>query len=184
MIPLRLFAAASVAALVLSCAVGPAPRPENAAPAPAERAARKRPAIPAERPGAELSGPAFTRMDPRALDYLKALAAEASKGNAEYLLSLGEVDYRNRTRPRVDDPYYFALLFRIGPYSEEKPSDSDKPIREDPARLRGIKYTGWTDRGPIAEVRARMRFSDGRELPCALFVLWKLEEPRILGRDL
>ena len=36
----------------------------------------------------------------------------------------------------------------------------------------------------MLEVRAKLRSADGSVAPCLIYVLWKLDPPRILGREL
>jgi hypothetical protein len=46
--------------------------------------------------------------------------------------------------------------------------------------VRGIRYLGWAERGPLIEVRAAI-LSDRGETSALLLAVWKLEEPKLQG---
>lgn len=167
----------SLAALsFFSCSVVP----------PAQRETAKAPALPPEtvrKPGAELDSAVFKQLPPGSREYLASIAEAAASGNADHLLAQGERDYSRRVRPAVDRDTYAALLYRIGDYSRETPIGAGGPSRADLGRASGMRFTGWEENGPVLEVRARLRFKDGTEQPCALYVLWKLSPPQILGAE-
>lgn len=142
-----------------------------------------RPPAQEARPGNELSSPAFTALPAGLKPFLIALAERAALSDGAYLLAAAEPNYERRVRPLVDNDAYFALLFRLGAYSSESPAGGEALPRVDPATVRSIRYTGWNDRGPVIEIRAMLRLSDGRVMPSSLLVLWKTLPPRIVGRE-
>lgn len=165
-----------------SCAgVPPGKAPEKSRP----NAAGKRAASPGtvERPATGLEAAVFSDLPEGVASYLERIAEAVRKRDEHFLLAQGERDYAGRVRSMVDAPSYLALLYRVGPYSAEKPSDDERPPRLDVSRLRSIRYTGWEERGPVAEVRALLTQADGPAFPCRLSILWKLSEPRIIGRE-
>jgi hypothetical protein len=139
-----------------------------------------------ERPattGAGLEAAAFSGLPEGVKAYLERLAEAVRARDGGFLLAQGERNYAARVRGTVDDAFYFALLYRVGPYAVEKPDDDEHPPRLNPSRLRAIRYTGWDDHGPVADIRGLLTLSDGAPLPCRISVLWKLREPRILGQE-
>jgi len=169
-----------------SCAAAPAPRTTEASsaapkkkPSPAAHRARPERAL----PGSELAGSAFAGLPAEARPYLKALAEAFASGDAERILSQGEPSYEARNRRRLDAGHYAALLYRVGPYSAEGPDRSDRIPRLDAASPASLRFTGWTDRGPVAEVRGQISLRDGTATPCTIYLLWKALPPRILGRE-
>lgn len=185
--PMPMFAAALLAAaLFASCAGAPPGRPAGAPTAsrPAEKKAAANKAPPERAvPGAELAGPAFASLPDEARSYLAALAESFKAGNAAFILAQGEPSYAARNRPILDGAQYAALLYRVGPYSEEGPDATNALPRFDAATAASLRFTGWTDRGPVAEVRGKVGLRDGSNLPCTIYLLWKALPPRILGRE-
>jgi hypothetical protein len=181
-----LAAGLSALALFASCAAAPAPRQTEASSgttkkkaASASRKTQPERAV----PGSELDGPAFAELPAEARSYLKALSEAFGSGDAERILSQGEPSYEARNRPRLEAGQYAALLYRVGPYSAEGPDRSDRIPRLDAASVASLRYAGWTDRGPVAEVRGQIGFRDGTAAPCTIYLLWKALPPRILGRE-
>lgn len=140
---------------------------------------------PAERPpvAKELDGPTFVSLPPEARDYLRDLALLFRTGAAGRILDQGEPAYAARVRPQVGQAQYAALLYRVGAYSEEGPFDEGPPPLFPVDQTRSLTFTGWTDRGPVAEVRGRITYRNGVTVPCTLYVLWKALPPCILGRE-
>ena len=166
---------AFIALTISSCAL----LPPSASPGPIAS-----PSPPIEkRPGAELAGPTFRQLPPGSREYLESIADAVAAGNTAFLLTQGERDYAQRIRPAVDPGEYAALLYRVDAYSADSPAISEKKPRADLGRARKLSFTGWEENGPVLEVRGRLEFKDGTVQPCALFVLWKLSPPRILGRE-
>ncbi len=165
-----------------SCAGSPPGREPGKSQAPVERK-REASSAPIERPTTGLEAEVFADLPDGVAAYLELIAEAVRKRDADFLLSQGERDYAARVRAMVDDASYLALLYRVGPYSAEKPFDDERPPRLDVRRLRAIRYTGWEERGPVAEVRALLILSEGPAFPCRITVLWKLSAPRIIGQE-
>jgi hypothetical protein len=130
-----------------------------------------------------LEATAFSGLPLGVKSYLDRLAVAIREHDTGFLLAQGERNYAGRVRGQVDDQSYLALLYRVGPYAVETPAGDERPPRINPERLRSIRYTGWDDRGPVADIRGLLTLSDGAPLPCRISVLWKLKEPRILGQE-
>ncbi len=178
---LRFLLAAALCAAAASCAGGP-----PASRGPAEKPAQAGKAAPSAvgRPDASgLRNAAFAGLPDGVAAYLERLAAAVRNRDAAFLRAQGEREYSGRVRPMVDEKAYLALLYRVGPYSAEGPADGERPPRLDPARLRSLRYTGWDENGPVAEVRGLLFLAEGPPLPCTISVLWKLREMRIIGRE-
>ncbi|MDR0400901.1 MAG: hypothetical protein LBH51_08160 [Treponema sp.] len=119
--------------------------------------------------------------EPRA--YLRELAGAFSRQDAAFLLAQGESQFEAEIRPRYDEEEYLALLYRAGSYGQDKPYDEEDAPRLDVLEISGLEYTGWEERGPLLEVRGRLVRQGGRPpVPCVIMLLWKLWEPKILGR--
>jgi len=163
---------ALIAAAFASCAVMP---PAASQPPPSGA----RPPV----PGEELRDATFRELPPGSREYLASIAEAVAAGNTPFLLAQGERGYSARIRPGVDPGSYAALLYRVGAYAGDSPAGSETAPRVDLGGAKSLRFTGWEEEGPILAVRGRLEFKDGSAQPCALYVLWKLEPPRILGRE-
>ena len=108
-----------------------------------------RPADP-RNPGAELNSAAFSTLPPYSRDYLVSIAEAFASGDKAFIGSQGEINYSRRVRPLVTEGEYLALLYRLGPYAEERPYQSEQPPTLEAAKGAELTFTGWTDRGPCA----------------------------------
>ena len=116
-----------------------------------------------------------------AKNYLRTLSQAFRRQDKEFLLSQGKAQYEIEQRFLMDDETYLALLYRIGPLSR---NHYMKPIvhpRLYVNTVRGIEFTGWEEIGPMLEIRGLLHFIDGDTTPCVIMLLWRLQEPRILG---
>jgi hypothetical protein len=178
---LGLIASVSILTVLESCAGAPPaaspqkPTIETSQP----RASRGK----VERPGTGLEASIFADLPEGVRAYLERLAQAVREHDAKFLLAQGEPNYARRLRPQLDDETYLALLYRVGPYAVERPTDSERPLRLSAAKLRAIRYTGWDDRGPVVEVRGVLALDGEAPLPCRISVLWKLSEPRLIGQE-
>jgi hypothetical protein len=178
----------AVVSFFISCAVMPPERATSTqrTSAPEQPPATTRPAAPsrtAERPGSELDTGVFAKLPAETKTYLAAVSRAAASGDVAFLLAQGELDYARRTRVMLDADAYAAALYRIGEYSNDSPAGGGRPTRFNLAQTASIRYTGWAERGPLFEIRGKIRFRDGSEESCTLYVLWKLDPPRILGAE-
>ena len=130
-----------------------------------------------------LSQAAFKNLPPEARDYLERLSAAFGEGDLQFIAAQGERDYAARVMPQRDTQEYLALLYRVGPYAAETPADPNPLPRFDAGQVRGLRYTGWDERGPLLEVRGLFQLREGKSLPCRIMLLWRLENPKILGVD-
>jgi len=136
--------------------------------------------------GDGLDTPRFRNLPPEAQDYLKTLATAFRKKDREFLVSQGEAQYEKELRFTLDEETYLAMLYRIGPYSEDLPWESPRNNganlpRLDVSVIRGIEYTGWEESGPMLEIKGRLYIRDSEPIPCTLILIWRLTEPKILG---
>ena len=150
----------------------PAPKPEEV----------KVP-VPEVRPpaGTGLNAPQFRGLPREVNEYLTVLAEAFRKKDREFLVSQGEIQYEKEFRFRYDDESYLALLYRIGPYSDESGWKSPVLPKIDAATIRAIEYTGWEEKGPMLSIKGRLHLEKGTPLPCEIILVWRLPEPKILG---
>jgi len=131
--------------------------------------------------GNGLDAPQFRSLPPEARDYLAVLAEAFRKTNKDFLVSQGEAQYEQDLRPLYDEETYLALLYRIGPYSEDSEWKSASLERLEYTQVRAIKYLAWEEKGPMLDIKGRLYFQNGSSLPCRIVLVWRLIEPRILG---
>ena len=160
---------------------------ESPLPAAPPKAEEKAPAgAPRLPPENSLNSPRFRGLPDEAKDYLETLAEAFRKKDREFLVSQGEIQYENDLRFNYDEESYLAMLYRIGPYSED--SEWMPPKAAGPAlpvlkvsAIRAIEYTGWEEKGPILEIKGRIYLENEEPLPCEIMLFWRLLEPKILG---
>lgn len=179
---LGLIASASILAVLASCAGAPRPAAASKKP-PAEKSQPRASRGKVERPGTGLEAAVFADLPEGVRSYLERLAKAVREHDSKFLLDQGEPNYAKRLRLEVDDETYLALLYRVGPYAVERPSDDERPPRLPASKLRSIRYTGWDDLGPVVEVRGVLALDGEAPLPCRISVLWKLSEPRLIGQE-
>ena len=131
--------------------------------------------------GYGLDTPRFRDLPPEAKEYLEILAKAFREKDKAFLISQGEAQYEKDLRFTLDEEIYLALLYRIGPYSEDLPWESSAPPRLDVSKVRGIEYTGWEEKGPMLEIKGRLYVQKNDSLPCGIVLVWRLPEPKILG---
>jgi len=171
-----------LACLFASCA-SQTPHTKGTIPATsASQAAEKAPA-PAESlsGGDGLDAPQFRSLPPEARDYLAVLAEAFRKTNKDFLVSQGEPQYEQDLRSRYDEETYLALLYRIGPYSEDSEWKSASLERLEYSQVKSIEYLSWDEQGPMLDIKGRLCFQNGSTLPCRIVLAWRLIEPKILG---
>jgi hypothetical protein len=147
---------------------------------------------PAEQPGAPVAGERpekspFTEQPPETLppearSYLRALSAAFRNHDRDFLAAQGEKSFEAEVRPGCDEETYLALLYRIGPYGTEDPGADTRVPRLFPEEIDGLEYAGWEEQGPHLEIRGRLIRRGQPPLPCLIMLVWKLREPKILGR--
>jgi hypothetical protein len=74
------------------------------------------------------------------------------------------------------------MLYRAASYAREAPREEALPPRLNVEELSHIEYDEWEEQGPMLEVRGRLIAKSGEAVPCRLVILWRLMEPKILGR--
>ena len=132
-------------------------------------------------PGNGLDTAAFRKLPTEARDYLGVLAGAFLKKDKDFLVSQGETQYEKELRFRLDEKVYLALLYRTGPYSEDMLWKEITPPLLDVKTVRGIEYTSWEEKGPMIEIKGRIYPEKGEPVPCNIVLIWRLEEPKILG---
>jgi hypothetical protein len=136
------------------------------------------------RPGGideNLDSPALKGLPAEAEDYLKTLAEAFAQKDSDFLISQGETRYEAESRSRYDDETYLAMLYRIGPYTEESPFREISYPRLEYTEIRGIRYIAWKEEGPLIKVDAHLIPQRGETIPCEIMLLWRLKEPKVLG---
>jgi hypothetical protein len=173
-------AAVSLACLFVSCTTGP----EKAPPSPHELP----PAAPGGSDGGAagslqngLAAPAFRKLPPEAGAYLKTLARAFETHDLGFLIAQGETRYETENRRRYDEETYLAMLYRVGPSTEDNTWKPRALPRLDCREIRTIEYLSWTEQGPLLEIRSRLIPRTGSPIPCEILLAWKLVEPKIEG---
>jgi hypothetical protein len=128
-----------------------------------------------------LGKPIFKGLPQEVREYLETLSKAFKEKDLDYLISQGEISYENETRLRYDEETYLAMLYRIGPYTEDSPFRDMKLPRLEYKEIAGIEYTAWDEKGPLIEIQARLVRQKGEALPCEIMLVWKLPEPKVLG---
>jgi hypothetical protein len=132
-------------------------------------------------PGNGLDSPRFRNLPPEARDYLETLAGAFQKKDKEFLISQGEAQYEKELRYGYDEETYLAMLYRIGSYSEERPSAAPGLPQMNTSLILTIEYSGWEETGPALYISANIYLQNNGPIPCAIMLLWRLTEPKILG---
>jgi hypothetical protein len=116
-----------------------------------------------------------------AREYLAALALAFSRQDLEFLISQGEKQYEAELKSYYDDGTYLAMLYRVGPYTEESPWRDMELPRLEWQEIKDIEYDRWSEKGPLLEIQARLIPYKGKDIPCEILLIWRLEEPKIQG---
>jgi hypothetical protein len=112
-------------------------------------------------------------------EYLLKLAAAFAGHDAGFLLSQGEDGYEASTRDNVSAAGYLAMLYRAGAFADD--ASWGLPRELDLSRVVYIDYTEWRERGPVLEVDGKIHMDSGSPLIFSIKVLWRLNDPKILG---
>jgi hypothetical protein len=123
----------------------------------------------------------FKGLPSEAREYLETLSKAFKDKDLDFLISQGELNYENSTRLRYDEETYLAMLYRIGPYTEDSPFQEMKLPRLEYKEITGIEYLAWDETGPMIEIRARLIRQKNEPIPCEIMLVWKLPEPKVLG---
>jgi hypothetical protein len=124
---------------------------------------------------------AFRELPGETRDYLATLAEAFRIKDAAFLASQGETQYETDLKFRYDIETYLAMLYRAGSYTEDLPWQEINLPRLDWQQLRGIEYLDWKNRGPVLEIQARLIPLKGDAIPCEIWLLWRLTQPKIQG---
>lgn len=130
-----------------------------------------------------LRNEAFAGIDDVLASYLRSIGEAVRSHDGAFLEAQGEPSWEAEYRSFYGTGRYLALLYRIGPYSAENPVAEGAPPNLDVAALRGMEYQALTDRGIVMEVRGRFFLSGGATLPFSLYVLARLDPPKLLGAE-
>ena len=136
--------------------------------------------------GNGLESAKFNKLPPEAKEYLQTLAEAFNKKDRVFLLNQGEAQFEKELRNKLDEESYLALLYRIGPYSEDSEWTAPKisgtsPARLNPDTVRDIEYTHWEEKGPLLEITGRLYVNKSDPIPCRIVLAWRLLEPKIQG---
>jgi hypothetical protein len=121
-------------------------------------------------------------LPPEARAYLEDLSRAFRDGDKEFLRNQGEAQFEAEVRPFYDEDRYLALLYRVGPYAQDRPRQDPAIPRLSPEEVDHIEYAEWEERGPYLEIRGRLVRRGKDPLPCCILLIWKLREPKIQGR--
>jgi len=113
--------------------------------------------------------------------YLETLSLAFRNKDRGFLILQGEDQYESDLRPNYNEEVYLAMLFRTGPYHADAPWNYTGIRTLNPDLVRSIQYTQWEETGPMIRVTGILHLENGEEMPCEIILLWRLEEPRILG---
>ena len=128
-----------------------------------------------------LDDPVFSSLPAGARSYLQRLAFAFREQDKKFLLDQGETVFETEVRPHYSEEEYLALLYRADSYAKESPSMKNELPKLIIKNIRDIKYTGYTEHGPLLEIRGHFTMKDDSLLPCLLVLIWQLPEPRIRG---
>jgi hypothetical protein len=124
----------------------------------------------------------FAGLPPEAKAYLQILSRAFRNQDKNFLLSQGESQFEAEVKPHYDDGSYLALLYRSGQYAAESPRTGTQSPRLNPADIHHIEYTRWEENGPMLEIEGSFLTMTGGVIPCKIILIWRLKEPKILGR--
>jgi hypothetical protein len=111
--------------------------------------------------------------------YLRKLEAAFAAHDAAFLLAQGEGEYEMAARNRVNCGEYLAMLYRAGRYADDAVWEAPSEIDSD--KIACIKYTAWREQGPVLGVDGKIYPDEGRPILFSMKVLWRLNEPKLLG---
>jgi hypothetical protein len=140
------------------------------------------PALPERREPAPVRKAFPENLPPEAQAYLENLSRAFRNRDREFLLTQGEAHFEAEVRPFYDEEVYLALLYRVGPYAQDRPRQDLHFPRLSPEEVDHIEYTAWEERGPYLEIQGNLARRGKEPLPCCIVLIWKLREPKIQGR--
>jgi hypothetical protein len=111
--------------------------------------------------------------------YLLQLQRAFALHDAAFLLAQGEGEYEKAVRNLVNDEQYLAMLYRAGRYADDAAWEAPNKLSLD--RVAYIDYTEWREQGPALEVDGKIYLDKDRPVIFSMKVLWRLNEPKILG---
>ncbi|MDR3356214.1 MAG: hypothetical protein LBO04_03395 [Spirochaetaceae bacterium] len=170
-------AAACVLAAFLSVSCAGFAGLKNGETTPPERSAEKPPA-PAEGHYQEEKA-LFKELPSGIRAYLLKLSAAFAGHDAAFLIAQGEDGYEKAVRNSVYDDEYLAMLYRAGIYADDALWQSPEELDLD--HVVYIDYTAWREQGPVLGVDGNIYMDGGRLINFSMKVLWRLDEPKILG---
>jgi hypothetical protein len=111
--------------------------------------------------------------------YLLKLSAAFATHDAAFLLAQGEGEYEKTVRNRVEEEEYLAMLYRAGGYADDAVWEA--PYELNLGNVTYIDYTAWREQGPALGVDGNIYLDKGRPILFSMKVLWRLNEPKLLG---
>ncbi|MDR2842312.1 MAG: hypothetical protein LBV52_03820, partial [Spirochaetaceae bacterium] len=100
--------------------------------------------------------------------------------NQDFLISQGESYYESDMRSKYPKAQYLALLYRVGPYSKD--STWQLPAYQiDINTIHDLQWVEFVDKGPVLLVEAKIITNDFKTIPCSIMLLWRLNEPKVMG---
>ncbi len=129
----------------------------------------------------KLGNPVFSALPPEARGYLQRLAAAFEDQDKTFLLAQGEAMFEKIVRPQYDDEDYLAMLYRIESYAGDSPFAPEVGPKMYISKISHVEYTGWEPGDPVMEIRGKLFYKDKRSVPCRIMLVWKLDDPRIIG---
>ncbi|MDR2795295.1 MAG: hypothetical protein LBB47_01120 [Spirochaetaceae bacterium] len=111
--------------------------------------------------------------------YLLKLSAAFAARDAAFLLAQGEGAYEASARSYVSDDQYLAMLYRAGRYADD--ADWQSPYELNMDKVSHIDYMTWREQGPVLNIDGKIYMNSGRPVACNIKVLWRLDQPKILG---
>ncbi|GMO30865.1 MAG: hypothetical protein Ta2B_11810 [Termitinemataceae bacterium] len=123
----------------------------------------------------------FEKLPPEVKKYLSDLRVAFVKHDEPYLMAQGEKLYEADLQKKVSAQQYFALLYRIGPYSKD--STWELPVYLfDVNKAKNITYTDFEIQGPVLSLNAVIDMAGfGLPIPCRITLLWRAKDIKIMG---
>jgi hypothetical protein len=163
-------------ALLLAACAGLGPeKPEGVLPPeePPEKASASTEEHPRENTALFKGLPSGTR------SYLLKLQRAFAAHDAAFLLAQGEGEYEKAVRNLVNEEQYLAMLYRAGRYADDAAWEAPHKLYLN--RVAYIDYTEWREQGPALEIDGKIYMDKDRPVIFSMKVLWRLNEPKILG---
>jgi hypothetical protein len=113
---------------------------------------------------------------------LETLSTAFRGRDRAFLIAQGEAQFEAEVRPYYDEEIYLAFLYRVGPNGTEGAVADIRVTRLFLDEIVRLEYADWEEQGPLLEIRGRLVRREGPPLPCVIMLVWRLREPKILGR--